>query len=103
MYSFEHSSLGKLRLGLSPCPPDRFPQYCLKFFTTAGLHFEHFAVLILAVIASLIYVRRSLIDFHTEFAAQTIHNYVQMEFAHARNNGLTGLVIALNGKCGVLL
>ncbi len=38
-----------------------------------------------------------------EFAFHALHQHIQMQFAHARNDGLVGLLVGFDLECGILL
>ena len=45
----------------------------------------------------------TLVDVHTELAAQTVDDDVQMKLSHAADDGLPGLQVGLDGEGGILL
>src|SRR3990172_1257597 len=49
------------------------------------------------------YARRTDIGLHAELAQQAIHNNIKVQFSHTGNNGLAGVFIRTNTKCGIFL
>ena len=48
-------------------------------------------------------VRSALVDVDAELAAETVHDDVEVEFAHSADDGLAGLFVRLHGEGRVLL
>ena len=46
-------------------------------------------------------LRLTLVDFHLEFALETIDDDVQVQLTHTGDDGLTALFVRLDGESGV--